>query len=533
MNIDIIIYLAIMAVLYFYTQKQDSIGFFWLVAYVTGEWLIAKTGIATAPASLITGISLWLTFEISRRFWEEPFSEANIIHAIWGLFKAIEKLVGWFGMKPKTSFVNLEHDPLIMQIEQYLKAADWNAIEQAINMLSGDDRYRVLDVIADKKGLPKEFALWRDAVPNHSLPYIVSGLHAIHWAWEARGSGTANTVTQKGIELFYQRLLMAQSLFEQAISLDDNYAEPYIGQIIIAMGTGFERDQVWEYFAKALTRSPNHFTAHSHMIDALAEKWGGEQGESFIVARKAFVRAPAGSPLACLVAMAHLEHWLYLGMQDLDEEAEGYFTLPDVRQDLEQTYERLIQVNTDSHEYLEALNIFAFCFYLAKRYALAKDAVAKLNGRFLTYPWHYSGDSLLSHINTGYGIDLILQKLETEDGEEFTTDSDATSYDTFLQHLDAFPEDAHTQVILHDDPINSFGYVRKIMQEIYGYDKMKVFWLLLKVSTGSRHSIWAGPLKEAKLKAQAMLEKGADPSMISKGAKPLKITVKVMNNPQS
>ena len=528
--IDISTYLATMAALYFYTQKQDSIGFFWLVAYVLGEWLIEKIGIATTPASLITGTSLWLTFEISRRFWEEPFSEANIFHAIWGLFKATEKVLGWFGIKPKTNFVNLEHDPLVIQIEHYLKTSDWDAAEHAINALDGDTRYWVLDVIADKKGLPKVFTLWRNVAQDRPLPYIVSGLHAIHWAWEARGSGTANTVTQKGIQLFFQRLLTAQALFEKAISLDDSYAEAYIGQIVIAMGTGFERNQLWALFAKALMRTPDHFNAHSQMINALAEKWGGEPGEAFIVAHKAFARAPAGSPLTCLVAMAHLEHWLYLGMQDLDEEAEQYFTLPDVRQDLEQTYARLIQAKTDNHEYIEALNIFAFCFYLAKHYGLAKDAVAKLDGRFLTYPWQYSSESLLSHINTGYGIDSILRKLDTEDGEEFTTDPDSESYDTFLQDLNAFPEDRHTQVILHDDPINSFSYVRKVMQEIYGYDKTKIFWLLLKVSVSSRHPIWEGQLKEAKLKAQAMLEKGADPTMISKGAKPLKITVKVMNS---
>lgn len=530
MNIDIIIYLAIMAILYFYTQKQDSIGFFWLVVYVIGQWLIEKVGIATTPASLITGISLWLTFEISRRFWEEPFSEASIAHALWGLFKGIEKLLGWFGMRPKTSFIDLKHDPQVVQIEQYLKATDWDSAEQAIKALSGDARYQVLDEITDRKGRPKVFDLWLNAVPDSPLPYIVSGLHAIHWAWEARGSGTASTVTNEGMKLFFQRLLMARTMFQQAISLEDSYAEAYIGQIIIAMGTGIERNQLWEHFAKALTRTPNHFGAHSQMINALAEKWGGEAEESFIVAHKAFARAPAGSPLACLVAMAHLEHWLYLGMQDLDEEADKYFTLPTVRQDLEQTYERLIQVNTDSYEYVEALNIFAFCFYLAKQYALAKEAVARLDGRFLEYPWHYSHESLMSHINTGYGVDLILRKLETEDGEEFTTEPDSTSPETFLQRLNALPEDAYAQVILHDDPINSFAYVRKIMFEIYGYGRIKTFWLLLKVSINNRHPIWAGQLKEAKLKAQAMLAKGADPTMISKGAKPLKITVKVMIN---
>lgn len=145
-------------------------------------------------------------------------------------------------------------------------------------------------------------------------------------------------------------MLLAQDNLEYAIELENQYADPYVGLMAVAMGTDIDTKQLWQYFAKALVHCRDHYQAHSTMVNAVAEKWGGEPGEMFVVAHQAASNASEGSHLVGIIAEAHIEQWLSLSLCNMDEEAGIYFREKDVREDLRNAYDKIKNTGLESAE---------------------------------------------------------------------------------------------------------------------------------------------------------------------------------------
>ena len=66
-------------------------------------------------------------------------------------------------------------------------------------------------------------------------------------------------------------------------------------------------------------------------------------------------------------------------------------------------------------------------------------------------------------------------------------------------------------VILHNDPINGFGYVVETLIKVFRYGGGRAFWLTLKAHTAGRTIVWTGCLEVAELKAEQIRACGPDP----------------------
>lgn len=329
---------------------------------------------------------------------------------------AVPNFLKAIGLGPKVSFIDYSEAEQVLTAQAYLVSHQWELLESYLIALEHNERCHVISVLTEVKGRPPEFDLWGQQRPESVMAYIFSGMHLINWAWEARGGGTADTVSEDDVDKFYERLLLAKATLESAIELDNSYPDSYVGLITIAMGTGYDRDQVWDYFAKALVHCKSHYQVHSAMIHALAEKWGGEAGEMFVIASKAVVSIEDGNPLAGIVAEAHIEQWLYLGMCDMTAEAEIYFREQKVRDELKDAYEKVRHCSIDTTQHIEAFNNFAFCFYMSGLNSLAKEAMIKLDGQFIEHPWDYLEEPFLAYLDTGFAVDHVLDKLSVVDG---------------------------------------------------------------------------------------------------------------------
>jgi hypothetical protein len=360
---------------------------------------------------------LVVTLEVTRYFLDDPFSLPSVYNYVMYIYSNLEKLLKAFGMGPRSAFINMENDQGVNQCRNYLKKKEWLSIEKYLEKLGAEERYRIINALVENEGRIDYFDGWLEECPNSVMAHIVSGFQYVHWAWEARGSGTADTVTNIGIQHFFERLDSGHDAFRKAISINNNFSDPYIGLIAITMGGGFERERLWDYFAKALVHCKNSYSAHRQMIHAVAEKWGGEPGEMFTIAFKAAGNAEIGDPIVGILAEAHVEQWLYLTMSEREDEAELYFREPSVRQELTNAYSKIQDAEVNSFEMIDALNNFAFCFYKGGMNDLAKQVLRQLNGRFVEHPWDYLNEPFLANIHTGYAIDEVLNNLG-----EVTTD---------------------------------------------------------------------------------------------------------------
>jgi ATP-dependent Clp protease adaptor protein ClpS len=80
-------------------------------------------------------------------------------------------------------------------------------------------------------------------------------------------------------------------------------------------------------------------------------------------------------------------------------------------------------------------------------------------------------------------------------------------------------------VVLHNDDVNGFDFVVRVLVTVFGYGWGKAFWLTLKAHCAGRCVVWSGTLEVAELKAEQVRGCGPDPNMVSRGAQPLHVTV--------
>ena len=156
-------------------------------------------------------------------------------------------------------------------------------------------------------------------------------------------------------------------------------------------------------------RADSHsYAAHAALMMALTEKWGGSHADMFHHARQAGAAMPAGHPLHALIAMAHLERWVYAKYFDSDQRiAVLYLNNDEVKADVARAHDRWLNgAPRSGGAAILARAQFACWFHLAEdRQRLAIELRA-LDRVHTPAPWHYLGDSeeVLKEVYSSVGL---------------------------------------------------------------------------------------------------------------------------------
>jgi len=148
-----------------------------------------------------------------------------------------------------------------------------------------------------KDGTPLEFETrkakleaWIAHSPDSLAPQIALGDAWIAHAWEARGTGWANTVTEEGWKKFHERLAEARKILESIPEEKIDDASVYSLLLVVAMGEGWKdwpekkRD---ELFRKAIAIDKNRLGPYMNRRTTLSPKWGGARDDCFKLAERA------------------------------------------------------------------------------------------------------------------------------------------------------------------------------------------------------------------------------------------------------
>ena len=81
------------------------------------------------------------------------------------------------------------------------------------------------------------------------------------------------------------------------------------------------------------------------------------------------------------------------------------------------------------------------------------------------------------------------------------------------------------KVILHNDDLNSMGFVMAVLRKVFGYTEERCWELMLEAHEKGRSVVWVGALEVAELKADQIRSCGADPAAKPRGAQPLGVSV--------
>lgn len=280
--------------------------------------------------------------------------------------------------------------PEAKRVSADLKRGDLASLEQLLSQGDADDRHFYCDLLAP---LARQVQVdqWCAQQPGSAVAHLVRGRALMERAWDARGHGTADSVSDSGWELFRDYLEQAEQELEQAAQLDAGDPTPWSFLIEVARGLQQGTEVARQRFKEATRRDPLHWGAHSQMLSILCAKWGGAHEEMFAFARQAAANAGPGSDLGTLVIKAHIERWLYFSFEDDDKGAEVYLKDAAARQECDAAYAQSLgspQLRTRSSTIL-ARNTAAMWFYLVRSKKQLQMEVALIGNAYATYPWCY------------------------------------------------------------------------------------------------------------------------------------------------
>lgn len=209
-----------------------------------------------------------------------------------------------------------------------------------------------------------QFRSWLSQYNSSHFANACLGMVYIDYAWDARGSGFANTITKEGSRLFEERLLTAKDYLEKAYTLDQSDPNVPAKLITIAMGLGLERNEMERQFQRAILADPTDHKAHFSKLQYLMPKWFGSKEEMFSFARESVRKAPPKSRIPMVLATAHWEMYYRSG------ENTSYFRDPNIWKEMKEVY----QIVTRSFpEAKTTHNWFARTAYLAGDYEVARE----------------------------------------------------------------------------------------------------------------------------------------------------------------
>ena len=128
---------------------------------------------------------------------------------------------------------------------------------------------------------------WVAQRPNSVTARIALADSYIGYAWNARGSGTADTVSEDGWQVFHDRLELAGQTLKDAYALPTKDPEWYLVMLGLVRDLSGSKEMMAATFDKALAFEPDYYYYDQVMADSLQEKWLGEKGDLAAFAEKA------------------------------------------------------------------------------------------------------------------------------------------------------------------------------------------------------------------------------------------------------
>jgi hypothetical protein len=174
-----------------------------------------------------------------------------------------------------------------------------------------------------------EAALEKNNTCTKPIFLTIKGLFYSEWAWKARGSGYADSVTDDRWKLFHERLGIAQQCFEQAWALDPSN-EYICKQLVMVSGGQCDMAALEKWFQRGKKINPDDQMLYLDKLNYLQPRWSGS-GESMLqFGRECLNEGRWESEVPFVLLSAHC----MLAGDSLDEKR-AYFAQPEVWKEIE------------------------------------------------------------------------------------------------------------------------------------------------------------------------------------------------------
>jgi Domain of unknown function (DUF4034) len=132
---------------------------------------------------------------------------------------------------------------------------------------------------------------WMTQRPESITPWIAAAETLHQWAWEARGSGVADTVTADGWKLYTARIEREEQVLQTAGKLAKMCPQWYSETMSVGLAAGWERARMQDVFDRGIQFEPGYFYLYRDYANYLLPKWEGHRGDTTAFAKAEADRA--------------------------------------------------------------------------------------------------------------------------------------------------------------------------------------------------------------------------------------------------
>jgi hypothetical protein len=174
--------------------------------------------------------------------------------------------------------------------------------------------------------------------PNASYPGLFKGTLYFDLAWQARGTGYANTVSPEGWKRMAECLTIAEESLANAWNLNSSDARIPIKMMSVELGQGRGRERLELWFGRAMAIDPNSYEACASKRYYLEPKWYGSGAEMLKFGRECVQSKEWGHRVGRILADAHVSLAEYLEPAHRPD----YWKQPNVWPDIQMSFDRLL-----------------------------------------------------------------------------------------------------------------------------------------------------------------------------------------------
>jgi len=178
---------------------------------------------------------------------------------------------------------------------------------------------------------------------NEAQIYLIKGIYYLDFAWQARGTGYANTVTEEGWRLFAQRVVEAEKALDQAWKLNPRDGRTAKNMLRLELGQGKGRARMEIWFKRATDLNPNDYFPFQAKLNYLEPKWYGSEKEMLDFARECVAPGKWGAYAAPALVDAHDRLVRYLPPAQYND----YWKRPEVWQDVKKAFDKYLSAFPD------------------------------------------------------------------------------------------------------------------------------------------------------------------------------------------
>jgi hypothetical protein len=285
-------------------------------------------------------------------------------------------------------------DPVAHDWAARLQRGEWTELGDFLRSL---DTFDVRDfyfraLAYSLKGWPAWIDRWVEDQPRDHLARLFRGWSYVRYAWEARGSGFADSVQSDSWSVFFERLSAADADLAVAAGLAPDDPGPWVVMITCARGRQLGISELRRRYAEVERRYPFHVTACEQVLQGVAAKWGGSNEMMFDFARSVSSRAADGSGVHVLIAQAHFEAF------QQSEDKDNYWKQAGVRDEIVGAARRCFTNPQETPRLVAYRNWFSYCLLQLNEPVLVREQFEAVDD-IITPPWSLLADPIKVWVN--------------------------------------------------------------------------------------------------------------------------------------